>query len=391
MRKRFVGVGAFTVVAGIVAGCTSAITPPIPLDAAIPADAALPGDAAVPAFDASLPDAAPWSPDAMVDAGVADAASPSDALPPLDVFVPILPPTTEGMTGLGLSNCGPGASESCARTIALPGGSYAAYLDPAYTSTVSPYRLDKYKVTVGRFRKFFAAWLGGWRPAEGAGKHLHVNGGRGLARTVGGFESGWTSAWNGFIGFPRNGTTPLTSLDAATWNTSLACAPGIEASWSPSAGSLESWPINCVNWVEAWAFCIWDGGFLPSELEFDHASIGGTEQRTFPWGADPVDPTRALYAASNLEPVGSRPAGNGRWGHADLLGALSEFVHDVRQTVPAANCTDCTHEDVNGERTTRGTYFRVAQGTVTSTTGIGRSSMRFEQRSSTVGFRCARP
>jgi formylglycine-generating enzyme required for sulfatase activity len=35
-----------------------------------------------------------------------------------------------------------------------------------------------------------------------------------------------------------------------------------------SAGSKENLPINCVNWWESYAFCIWDGGFLPSEAEW---------------------------------------------------------------------------------------------------------------------------
>ncbi len=50
--------------------------------------------------------------------------------------------------------------------------------DPA---SVSGFRLDKYQVTVGRFRQFVAASVAGWRPAAGSGKHAHLNGGQGLA------------------------------------------------------------------------------------------------------------------------------------------------------------------------------------------------------------------
>ena len=33
----------------------------------------------------------------------------------------------------------------------------------------------------------------------------------------------------------------------------------------------ETAPINDVNWYEAYAFCIWDGAFLPSKRVFSAA------------------------------------------------------------------------------------------------------------------------
>jgi formylglycine-generating enzyme required for sulfatase activity len=49
------------------------------------------------------------------------------------------------------------------------------YSSRSYPATVTDFRLDKYEVTVGRFRKFKAAWDAGWRPSAGAGKHEHLN------------------------------------------------------------------------------------------------------------------------------------------------------------------------------------------------------------------------
>ena len=43
--------------------------------------------------------------------------------------------------------------------------------------------------------------------------------------------------------------------------------------------------MNCVNWFEAYAFCIWDGGFLPSDTEWEYAAAGGSLQREYPWGS----------------------------------------------------------------------------------------------------------
>ena len=132
--------------------------------------------------------------------------------------------------------------------------------DPA---TVSDFRLDKYPVTLGRFRQFVNAWNSGsgYVPPAGSGKHTHLNGGRGLAnsgapRT---YETGWVASDDDKI---------------APTAANLLCDPGSDSLalpdddvWTDAPGTHENRPINCVNWYEAYAFCIWDGGFLPSEAD----------------------------------------------------------------------------------------------------------------------------
>ena len=94
--------------------------------------------------------------------------------------------------GPGLSNCGM-SSESCCTSLQVLGGMYyrtyqndvghgpVGQADPAI---VSGYRLDKYDVTVGRFRQFVAAWNNGsgYTPSAGSGRHGHLNGGLGLGQ-----------------------------------------------------------------------------------------------------------------------------------------------------------------------------------------------------------------
>jgi hypothetical protein len=44
--------------------------------------------------------------------------------------------------------------------------------------------------------------------------------------------------------------------------------------WTSSPGNNELKPIVCANWYEAYAFCIWDGGFLPQVvLEYVPAAV----------------------------------------------------------------------------------------------------------------------
>ena len=73
------------------------------------------------------------------------------------------------------------------------------------------------------------------------------------------YETGWQSSDD-------------SNIDPTDAN--LLCAA--TATWTHTAGAQENLPIDCVNWYEAYAFCIWDGGFLPSEAEWEYAAAGGS-------------------------------------------------------------------------------------------------------------------
>ena len=195
-------------------------------------------------------------------------------------------------------------------------------LGKAILPSVSGFRLDKYLVTVGRFRKFVAASVAGWTPAPGSGKHVHLNSGNGLSNSgASGYENGWAAS-----------DTPELAATAADWSARLNCEPSFQT-WTDVSGSNEALPMNCIDWYEAYAFCIWDGGFLPSEAEWEYAAAGGDEQREYPWGS--ADPTSGLYLISdcnyppastacygsvNIAPVGTAAAGAARWGQLESGG-----------------------------------------------------------------------
>jgi formylglycine-generating enzyme len=306
--------------------------------------------------------------------------------------------------GAGLTDCG-ASQESCCTSLEVPGGTYfrtytnsgmgpTGEEDPA---TVSGLRIDKYLVTVGRFRQFVNAWIGGYAPPAGSGKHTHLNSGQGLVYETepGTYETGWDATdWNN-----------TTYLDPT--NINLACeADTITDSdtWTTTAGDQENLPINCVTWYEANAFCIWDGGFLPSEAEWEYVAAGGTEEREYPWGAA-APGTKNQYAiddghytanSTNIAPVGTATAGAGLWGQLDLAGELWEWTLDWFSQYSA--CTDCAELGMTvgpflgpfSDRVIRGGDFSVLNASTTDLSPPFRYQYDPSGRVSNVGFRCAR-
>jgi sulfatase modifying factor 1 len=296
----------------------------------------------------------------------------------------------------GVTNCKPGGigSESCCTSSDVTAGTFyrtytagtaSSYADPA---TLSAFRLDKYLVTVGRFRQFANAWNGGYRPGAGAGKHTYLNGAQGLQNSAGsGYESGW---------------------DAASWNDTAAIDPtcgSVADTWTATPGSQENLPINCVNWWQASAFCIWDGGFLPTEAEWEYAAAGGSEQRKYPWGgtAPGLANQYAIYGdgesscyypsgtaapctgVANIAPVGFAAQGAGRFGQLDLVGEVFEWNLDwfAKYSV----CTDCAYLTSTSNRVMRGDLLN----NVTTLVPSNRFDVNPAFRAVNLGFRCARP
>jgi sulfatase modifying factor 1 len=314
--------------------------------------------------------------------------------------------------GPGMTNCGPGGSgtESCCASLEVIGGTYYRTYDLGYApgtsppvlaadggptseadpATVSAFKLDKYLVTAGRFRQFVSAWNGGWMPAAGSGKHTHLNGGNGLAATGGGFEPGWVATDDSNI---------------APTNANLACDPNF-ATWAPYSSAQENLPINCVNSWESYAFCIWDGGFLPSEAEWEYAAAGGSQQREYPWGSaapgtacpgtgcqyaiyncDYPNGSGTCSAVGNIAPVGTATLGAGLWGQLDLAGELWEWNLDWSANYAA--CTDCADFTATSQpnRVFRGGNFINDSSDLLPPSRYGNTPT---YRGSVIGFRCAR-
>jgi formylglycine-generating enzyme required for sulfatase activity len=190
-----------------------------------------------------------------------------------------------------------------------------------------------------------------------------------------------------------------------TLKTNVKCNATYQT-WTDAASANESLPMNCVTWYEAMAFCVWDGGYLPTETEWNFAAAGGDEQRAYPWsspaGTTTIDCSYANYnnapsstycvngTLGGMNRVGSEsPKGDGKWGQADLAGNVFEWALDwYASPYPTTTCNDCANLTPASLRVIRGGGFN-------ADAAILRTGRRLvvdppTTRFINLGFRCAR-
>jgi formylglycine-generating enzyme required for sulfatase activity len=253
---------------------------------------------------------------------------------------------------------------------------------PEHLATVASFSLDRFEVTVGRFRSFvknYNVWRSAGNPKDNAGAHPIAP------------STGWGRSWmTDSSDLPVDASGLLANL-----KNSSACT------WKDEEDTNELFPVSCVSWFEAFAFCIWDGGRLPTEAEWEYAAAGGALNQLFPWGNSAPDATRANYFGSDrspLIPVGSKlsKAGAGAFGHADLAGSLVEWVFDwvtptyygtIGAATPCTNCANTAADYAAPKRAIRGGGFAsdAINLRAASRGGVAPSETYYMN-----GFRCAR-
>lgn len=322
--------------------------------------------------------------DVVVDAGVdagADAAVDAGA----DVAAP-LPPQR---------SCAEGVTPGCG-LVALQGGSFnigtetQCFTNPDATCgysaaptqtniTVGPFAIDAYEVTVARFNQY---WIG---------RAQNLAAVRGQAIAYPGGQIAWA---------PAPFTSPIEQ--------------GVNYNWSPMASARDAHPINGVDYWMAQEFCVWDGGRLPTEAEWEYVARGAARAglaagRLYPWGDEPPSATcdRARWnntacatddGARTLR-VGRLPSG-AAGGVFDLAGNVWEWVADEFTGYAFGGDPDpCNHRtgsvnplcdgvQPNGARVIRGGAW--GDTNVANLRSATRGSFNPTVRSFNIGFRCAR-
>jgi formylglycine-generating enzyme required for sulfatase activity len=226
---------------------------------------------------------------------------------------------------------------------------------------MSPFFIDRYEVTVSRWRAAVAA---GFRPTPG---------------------------------------------------TFLSATPGCTLRSSSDDADL---PMNCVQAPTAQAFCAFDGGRLvTSEAQWEYAASGRGEERIYPWGDALPDCARAVYGrfpgpaavpGTGYEclalgpltiplPVGSADGDVSRDGVRDLAGNLSEYMLD-EETSYEDGCWSalaprdpvCTHGRQKDNHTVKG-GSRLSTPAQLNVALRDRFALFPNGYRTDLGFRCARP
>jgi formylglycine-generating enzyme required for sulfatase activity len=276
----------------------------------------------------------------------------------------------------GGRTCGPAGDESCCTAIAVP-------------KPGAPFVLDKYSVTAGRFRVFIdktggdvrgyvtahrpawfdTTWLA-WLPKEmddGTAvtgiSHVFAPGQGldGVYQQLGPIHYGVEGPGNEGCLTKQVGNARTYRLPDAV-NTSLFA----DVQQYPQ-DVLDDKPMQCATFFMLAAFCIWDGGRMPTLEELDYAwDSGDAASHLYPWGNTPapggwnfpfdtsatataygvVTPAGSDQTVANYKynfwsptslaclgndagacdysvyvaPPGRFPKGNGPFGHADLAG-----------------------------------------------------------------------
>jgi formylglycine-generating enzyme required for sulfatase activity len=353
---------------------------PVQSDSGAPGDSGLDATDAVVAWDTSSADVAAEDTASPSDVSLADSAAPDAPppdVPPLDVPPPDVPPSVARVRPR--RSCPDGLEHGCgvARvrggTFDMGPGDVATLIQRGIT--VSPFVMDRYEVTVRRFRRFFDARMP--RPPA-------------------------------VLQYPGGEVPMRGNLEEPVANPMMIDSP-YPQTWTRRPVDAEDKPINALTWATAQAFCVWDGGRLPTEAEWEwvgfHLPDGRPVPRTYPFGDAPytcehayLSPCRR-FGTTGPMPVGSRLAEGLFY---DFAGNLMEFTADASVSFADEVCWGgiARVNPVCGERpgvllrstSSRGSSYIVDTPSTVRTRSPAQVLYEWGfERSTIIGMRCVYP
>jgi formylglycine-generating enzyme required for sulfatase activity len=155
----------------------------------------------------------------------------------------------------------------------------------------------------------------------------------------------------------------------------------------------EDYPVTYVSHQAATAYAAAQNKILPTEFMWERAARGA-EGRVFPWGNDPIDPTRANYDFhyGGTTPVGCFPKGATPEGVFDLIGNVKEWTSSEFRPYPGGEpfahrwlpfWFDPVPENPEYWPVDRGGGWTKQESNMAASYRDGQASMN-------TGFRCAR-
>ncbi len=279
-----------------------------------------------------------------------------------------------GSCRVGEQRSCPSVGETGCGVVFLTGGTFTLGDASGYRAqptqpsiTVGGFIFDASEVTVARFQRFWSAG----HPAPTGDVVAYPNG---------------PMRWTGAVNEP----TAPTSTERCNWGNAARAYH----------------PLNCVDWATAQAFCVWDGGRLPTEAEWEYAAryapaAGLSSGRLYPWGSESPSPMcdRAQWSqCAGADGAATRAVNSfaGAAGMFDLAGNVWEWTADYFALYSDTQCWGRVARtnprcavNTTGYPTIRGGSWYSPERVLLQ--GSARDdAYRPDTRSALLGFRCAR-